>query len=137
MIFQHKKIAVVMLLLVAATATMMAFTPFQNHYKNLKVLPATTTHDEMEKVMDGFKAALGVKCNYCHAPSKTQAGRMDPSSDENPKKDIARDMMRMTMELNQKYISTIPHADTVTVQQVTCYTCHRGHGKPEAAIASK
>ena len=27
--------------------------------------------------MDGFKAALGVKCNFCHGPSKTGPKKLD------------------------------------------------------------
>lgn len=105
--------------------------PNQPKPRNLKVLPQNISHDSLEHVMDGFKAALGVKCSFCHAPSKTQPGRMDPASDENPKKDIARDMMRMTMEINSKYISQIPTGDTAKLQMVTCATCHRGKSKPE------
>jgi len=39
-------------------------------------------------------------------------------------------MMRMTNEMNQKYIANIPHSDTAKVQLVTCATCHRGQPKP-------
>jgi hypothetical protein len=55
---------------------------------------------------------------------------MDMPSDANPMKDIARQMIKMTDEMNKKYIATIPHADTVKVQNVTCNTCHRGQAKP-------
>jgi hypothetical protein len=104
----------------------------QQKFKNLKVLPADITFDSLDHIMDRFKVDLGVKCGYCHAPSKDNPRRMDMASDANPKKDICRDMMRMTSEMNKKYISAIPHADTVTVQQVTCNTCHRGQPKPMA-----
>jgi hypothetical protein len=40
------------------------------------------------------------------------------------KKRIARDMMRMTAELNKKYRAT-------TNGKVTCMTCHRGKARPE------
>ena len=46
------------------------------NFKNLKVLSKNTTKDELEIVMKEFKTALGVKCNFCHAPSKT-----DPTED--------------------------------------------------------
>ncbi len=37
--------------------------------------------------MDGFKAALGVKCSFCHAPSKDTAQKWpDFASDEKPEK---------------------------------------------------
>jgi hypothetical protein len=35
--------------------------------KNLKVLPKNISKEDLDKVMDGFKASLGVRCNYCHA----------------------------------------------------------------------
>jgi len=99
---------------------------------NIKVFPATATYKEVDHAMDEFKVDLGVKCNYCHAPSKDNPRKMDMASDANPKKDISRDMMRMTEEMNKKYIALIPHADTVKVQLITCNTCHRRAPKPFA-----
>jgi len=105
--------------------------PFQQRkLKNLKVFPANSSYDSVDHVMDQYKVDLGVKCGYCHAQSKDNPRQRDMASDENPKKDICRDMMRMTEEMNKKYMQRIPHADTVTVQRVTCNTCHRGQAKP-------
>ncbi len=130
--FHKRKFFVFSAILSVLAIGIISFTiPTQPKPRNLKVLPQNISHDSLEHVMDGFKAALGVKCSFCHAPSKTQLGRMDPASDENPKKDIARDMMRMTMEINEKYVRQIPHADSVQLQVVTCGTCHRGKSKPE------
>ncbi len=100
--------------------------------KNIKVFPATATYEQVDNAMDDFKADLGVKCNYCHAPEKDNPRKMDMPSDANPKKDIARDMMRMTDEMNKKYIASIKHTeqDTAKIQLVTCNTCHRGVPKP-------
>ena len=64
--------------------------------KNLKILPKNISHDDLDKVMDGFKAALGVKCNFCHAPYKDSATRhLNFASDEKPEKNTARKMMRI------------------------------------------
>lgn len=52
------------------------------------------------------------------------------ASDENPLKEVSRQMMRMTEEMNKKYIATMPHSDTSKVQLITCNTCHRGAPKP-------
>lgn len=95
--------------------------------KNIKVLPPNFTFKQVDEVMDKFKAALGVRCGYCHAPMKDNPRRFDMASDENPKKEVARDMIRMTFELNQKFF-----ADSlkVGVMKVTCYTCHHGEAKP-------
>lgn len=92
--------------------------------KNLKVLPKNTSHEELEKVMKEFKEALGVKCNFCHAPRKDDPKKLDFASDDNDHKMIARDMMRMTARLNKKYFKG--HQ----TMAVTCYTCHRGHDEP-------
>jgi hypothetical protein len=100
--------------------------------KNIKAFPATATYEEVDHAMDQFKVDLGVKCNYCHAPLKDNPRKMDMPSDENPRKDIARQMIRMTDDMNKKYIATIKHTeqDTSKIQMVTCATCHRGVPKP-------
>ena len=101
--------------------------------KNIKAFPASMTYRQVDHEMDIFKVALGVKCNYCHAQTAQSAPKLDMASDDNPKKEIARSMIRMTREMNEKYMSTIAHADTATVQQVTCNSCHRGQAKPANA----
>jgi cytochrome c5 len=98
--------------------------------KNIKAFPASMSYKEVDHEMDKFKVALGVKCNYCHAQTKESAPKLDMANDDNPKKEIARSMIKMTIEMNEKYMSTIAHADTATIQQVTCNTCHRGQAKP-------
>lgn len=106
--------------------------PQPKKLKNIKVFPATATFQEVDHAMDQYKVDLGVKCNYCHAPEKDNPRKMDMPSDANPKKEIARDMIRMTDEMNKKYIASIKHAegDTTNIQLVTCNTCHRGAPKP-------
>src|SRR5690606_23342798 len=42
----------------------------QPPWKNLKVLPKDISKDSLDHLMKGYTLALGVKCNYCHAPSK-------------------------------------------------------------------
>lgn len=99
-------------------------------FKNLKVLPADISHKKLDEIMDNFKVALGVKCGYCHAPSKDNPRKLDMASDANPKKDIARDMMRMSMEINSKFFSDSAKAG---IYKVGCYTCHHGEAKPAIA----
>jgi hypothetical protein len=135
MFIQNKRKLIVSILLTGCVAVAsLAFTPkdVQPRKRNLKVLPENISHDSLDHIMDGFKLSLGVKCNYCHAPSKDNPRKLDMASDDNPKKDIARDMMRMNYEINQKYVSLIPHPDTATETMVTCNTCHRGESKPSA-----
>jgi len=79
--------------------------------KNLKILPADAN---LIPTMRGFTQALGVQCDYCHV--------QDRSSDENPKKDVARMMLTMAKDINSKFPDGKTH--------VTCYTCHRGSTEP-------
>lgn len=136
MISQHrKKLNFLLVITIAGALITQSFNIRQQQpkkLKNIKVFPATATFQEVDHAMDQFKVDLGVRCNYCHAPEKDNPKKMDMSSDDNPKKDIARNMIRMTEEMNKKYISTINHAesDTAKIQQVTCNTCHRGAPKP-------
>lgn len=110
--------------------------PPERKLQNIKVYPASMTFKQVDHEMDKFKVYLNVKCNYCHAPSKENPQRLDMASDENPMKNITRDMIRMTLEMNEKYISKIPHNDTTSVQQITCGTCHKGTTKPEPLVAT-
>jgi hypothetical protein len=100
----------------------------QQHPKpqNLKVLPKDISHEELDKVMDGFKKSLGVKCGFCHAPRKDNPQKLDFASDDNEHKDVARAMMRMTAKINKKYFKgNQPMA-------ITCYTCHHGNEEPKS-----
>jgi photosynthetic reaction center cytochrome c subunit len=81
--------------------------------KNLKILPADTN---IPQVMGAFRAALGVQCTYCHIQG-------DFASDENAKKNMARNMLRMAADINAKFPDGQRH--------VTCYTCHRGEAVPK------
>ncbi len=134
MFIHHRKKAIVLIAVTGFVAvTILAFSPIQmqpEKFKNLKVLPADISFKQMDDTMDQFEVDLGIQCNYCHAHSRENNRKMDMASDDNKKKDIARDMMRMTNEMNRKYMANIPHADTVKVQLITCNTCHRGAAKP-------
>ena len=82
---------------------------------NLKVLTADTYRPMMQE----FTAALGVQCTHCHA---AQGGM---ASDDNPKKEVARNMIRMLNEVNAKFPDGQKH--------VSCFTCHRGEATPKMA----
>jgi len=117
---------------ILATVVMLsAFMPQQQQDPkptNLKVLPKNISHDDLDKVMDGFKAALGVKCNFCHSPRKDNPKKLDFASDENPKKEIARDMMRMTNKINKKYFHEKDKEGKLT--NISCASCHNGKEEP-------
>jgi hypothetical protein len=130
----YKKIAVALSLIAFMVTGMAATKPLDEKPKrNLKILPKDISHEDLDKVMNGFKTALGVKCNFCHAASKDSTSHhLDFASDEKPEKNIARHMMRMANKINKKYFSFIKDDKGNTVQAVTCITCHRGDPHPEA-----
>ena len=101
--------------------------------KNLKVLPENTN---LRVVMRGYAGALGVECEFCHVgPDPVTHRDGDRASDANPMKDVARYMIRMTDDLNDKYLAQLPKAPNVDADaKVECGTCHRGHSKPEAFV---
>ncbi|HEX3079743.1 MAG TPA: c-type cytochrome [Puia sp.] len=101
-------------------------------YKNLKILPKNISKEDLDKVMDHFKTALGVKCSFCHAPSKDTAQKWpDFASDEKPEKLIARKMMKMTTKINKKFFADNKNEQGVAVPAVECMTCHRGSPHPD------
>lgn len=99
-------------------------------FHNLQVLPQNISRDQLINAMKRFTQALGVGCDYCHAPAPGAVPGAEPEldfpSDAKPTKLAARTMLRMTHRINDDYVSTIPDAHTV----VTCWTCHRGEAQP-------
>lgn len=132
MIFSRKTL-VTMLVGLFIFLGIAATKPTDEHkYKNLKILPKNISKEDLDKVMDGFKAALGVKCSFCHAPSKDTAQKYpDFASDEKPEKGIARYMMKMTGKINKKFFSDNKNEAGQLVPAITCMTCHRGKEHPE------
>ena len=132
----YKKIAVALILFVLLVAGMSAIRPPDDKkpsWKNLKVLSKHITHEELGKIMDEWKEALGVKCGFCHAPSADSTShRLDFASDAKPEKDIARHMYRMTAKINKKYFSFDKDDKGAMIPAITCMTCHRGNPHPGA-----
>jgi hypothetical protein len=120
-------------LLLSIVVLLSAFMPKQQEkiYTNLKVLPKDISKEELGKVMDGFKTALGVKCNYCHAPSEAEKGKLDFASDAKPEKGTARMMMLMTAKINKKFFHVKDVKNPNAVLPVSCITCHNGNEHPK------
>ena len=72
--------------------------------------------------MQEIAQALGVTCEFCHSAERG-------SNQPEPKKDIARQMIDMTRDLNARVQSASgkPAAEATRVQ---CVTCHRGVAIP-------
>jgi len=104
------------------------------HWKNLKVIPKDIDPDQMDRIMYKYTRALSVTCVYCHSATKPDVYPKDAdfASDENPKKLVTRDMMRMTDKLNKKYFSykNDYSFNSLKAAAITCNTCHRGVYKP-------
>lgn len=102
----------------------------QPEYKNLKVLPKKISHEELDKVMKHYNAALGVRCNFCHTRNE-ETNKMDYASDAKEEKVSAREMMKMTNKLNIKNFGEKKSQYNQAVMEVSCATCHRGKSHPE------
>jgi hypothetical protein len=95
--------------------------------QNLQVLPKDLTFQQVQQTMRTFTAALGVECTHCHV-----GGQQDRAKDDNPKKAVARQMLKMTMALN-KDLASVGEPAAAGAMKVTCFTCHRGALKPLTA----
>lgn len=120
-------IAVIACLIAASFAFITADVP---PYKNLKILKKDISKEELDSIMHFFSMSLGQRCGFCHVRNEAE-NTIDFASDENPHKDVARQMMRMTVKINKQYFDFRESKKEDLVETVTCYTCHHGKGEPE------
>ncbi len=108
----------------------------QPPWKNLKVLPNDISKDSLMHLMKNYETSLSVKCNYCHMPSKTNPKELDFASDAKIEKEIARGMIMMTNEINEKYFKPyFPEPKPQQVHVINCVMCHRGAANPEKYLS--
>jgi photosynthetic reaction center cytochrome c subunit len=86
--------------------------PAPTKFKNIKVL-GDLTDAQINREMQAWTKAIGEKCPYCHEGT-------DYASDANPKKDIARKMAQMVIDVNKNLGG-----------KASCVLCHRGAAVPE------
>jgi Photosynthetic reaction centre cytochrome C subunit len=99
--------------------------------RNLKVLPKDISDEKLDSIMQSYNKALGVKCEFCHVKSKVYPGTdIDYRSDAEPMKENARDMMRMTIEINTNHFYFNKSIKPEYLNTITCKTCHRGEAFP-------
>ena len=129
--------------------------------KNLQVLPKDMPRNQVTALMRTFTMALGVRCEHCHAedpaaaaaaataaanapaaPAGGRAGRgggggpqLDYALDDKENKKIAREMLKMVMDINGKYLPATGRTLT-DLARVTCETCHHGLAKPRTLRAA-
>lgn len=89
-------------------------------FKSIKVLNDMPA-DQMGKVMNMMAASLGVDCKHCHASNDAD---FDKEGFEH--KDAARQMLKMTFELNKNYFEGRP--------EINCNSCHQGKAHPQPSI---
>ena len=108
-----------------------AIKPPSGLYRNLKVLPKDISDQKLDSIMDSYNKALGIGCGFCHSPAKADPNNLDFAIDDNPMKENARKMMRMTIEINKTnfYYNKDERPEYLNV--VTCRTCHRGEPFPD------
>jgi hypothetical protein len=104
---------------------------------NLQVLPKNLTGQQVHDIMEGYEAALGKHCTYCHATDSKNLGpngrpRVNFASDDKDEKKMARIMITMTEEINKNYVAKVAAIDKMpeAAPPVTCGTCHQGHEDP-------
>ena len=122
--------------------------------KNLQVLPKDMPRNQVTALMRTFAMALGVRCEHCHtedpaaaaaaaaanAPATGRGGRgggpqLDYALDDKETKKVAREMLKMVMDINGKYLPTTGRTIT-DLNRVTCETCHHGLAKPRTLRAA-
>ncbi len=108
----------------------------QPPWENLKVLPKNISKDSLMDLMENYETALGVECNYCHVPKKSDPTKLDFPDDSKIEKEIARGMIKMTNEINENYFKPFfPDPKPEQVNVVNCVLCHRGTPNPEKYLA--
>ncbi len=92
--------------------------------KNLQVLDFESERN-LKKYMKTIGKDLGVKCSFCHD--------INDKSVDTPHKLIAREMMKMQMDLNKHVFAQIGDSllKRENTLQISCWTCHRGSKEPQ------
>ncbi len=78
------------------------------------------------RAMNSFSRALGVSCAHCHILNQWE-------KDEQPVKQVAREMITLTRTINNDLLKKIPNLKSQN-PSVTCTTCHRGQLTPEVNL---
>src|SRR5688572_28724684 len=110
-------------------AASLAAAQIPDTFTNLQVLPKDVTKAQVVEAMRGFAGALGVRCNHCHVGENVMTLEgFNFAADDKETKKVARAMMQMTREINEKLLPAIGRQKVV---EVRCITCHRGLSSPE------
>ena len=94
-------------------------------HKNLQVIDKNISKDDLKRMMEGFAAQLGVKCQFCHVEEQYE-------KDDKKQKNDARKMIKLVNEMKGRkpeFFKT-----TVKDNAIQCSMCHRGRPQPEAFV---
>jgi len=91
-------------------------------FKNIQVLKGLST-DDFLGTMGIMTVSLGYDCSDCHNNAGTD--KVNWAADDNPRKVMARRMVKMVAAINQENFGN--------VQNVTCWTCHHGRDHPSTS----
>jgi hypothetical protein len=125
---QRKTFVTLLIIAFAASANWLGLRIDGPEHKNLQVLPKDIPQEKLKAIMDDFCASLNVKCGFCHVRNK-DTNEWDYASDAKGHKKEARDMMKMTNELNSKWFG-VDLTEAEPKVAITCYSCHRGEEHP-------
>jgi len=130
MVFKKKIVTVLVLTSMVIAGVAAVSGPGVNH-KNLKILPQDISEQKLDSIMESYTKALGVNCKFCHTEVKEFADSVDFAVDDNPMKENAREMMRMTIYINKTYFYFDKNERPEYLKVINCKTCHRGEPFPE------
>jgi hypothetical protein len=92
-----------------------AVSPAEKVFVNVMVQQGMTAERFMIGML-AMRTSLGVECKHCHDLEQYRTDELEP-------KRTARQMLLMSYHLNRESFAG--------EARVTCFTCHRGHAKPE------
>jgi cytochrome c2 len=94
-------------------------------FKNVQLNKSMPVKDFLAMMNEQYGRSVGASCTGCHANTNV-AGvlKVDYASDEPKKKQIARQMEKMTQGIN-KELSKVKELDQPYIR-TTCVVCHRG-----------
>lgn len=130
MVFKKKTLTAIALTLLVVAGVAAVAKPGDKH-KNLKILPQDISEQKLDSIMESYSKALGVTCKFCHTEVTGFPDSLDYAVDNNPMKENAREMMRMTIYINKTHFYFDKNERPEYLKVVNCKTCHRGEPFPE------
>ena len=135
MIQSRNTISIVTLLALAVVTIACTVMP-GSEFKNLQVLPKDISVKQLDSIMVSYNKALKVSCDFCHIAPKKNIFSLDPAPPpidfalDNPMKEEARRMIRLTIDINKSHFYFDSTIKPEYLNVVSCNTCHRGNPYP-------